>query len=41
MFLIIIRDINSSIWKDDGNCTCHQETNKNGVLLIDIIKKNY
>ena len=35
--LIIIGDFNARIGKDDGNFTYHQESNKNGVLLIDII----
>ena len=35
--LIIIGYFNAKIGKDDGNVTYHQETNKNGVLLIDII----
>ena len=37
--LIIIGYFNASIGKDDGNFTYHQETNKNGVLLIDIINE--
>ena len=37
--LIIIRAFNARIGKDDGTLTYHQETNKNGVLLIDIINK--
>ena len=37
--LIIIGDFNARIGKDDGNFTYHQETNKNGVLLIDIINE--
>ena len=37
--LIIIGDFNARISKDDGNFTYHQETNKNGVLLIDIINE--
>ena len=36
-FQIIIGDFNARIGKDDGNFTYHQETNNNGVLLIDII----
>ena len=37
--LIIIGDFNARIGKYDGNFTYHQETNKNGVLLIDIINE--
>ena len=37
--LIIIRDCNARIGKDDGNCTYHLETYKNRVLLIDIINE--
>ena len=37
--LIIIGDFNARICKDDGNFTYHQETNKTGVLLIDIINE--
>ena len=37
--LIIIGDFNARIDKDDGNFTYHQETNKNGVLLIDFINE--
>ena len=37
--LIINEDFNATIGKYDGNFTYHQETNKNGVLLIDIINE--
>ena len=37
--LIIIGDFNARIGKDDGNFTCHQETNKNGVFLKYIINE--
>ena len=38
--LIIIGDFNVRIGKYDGNFTYHQETNKNGLLLIDNINEN-
>ena len=37
--LIIIGDCNARLGKYDGNFTYHQQTNKNVVLLIDIINE--